>query len=695
VTRRAKCWVVVAVILCMASVSLGVVYLLIRPPADLRAFGAINREWNVLGPEADFDAQNRLAERCLDVSRQFPATTGGISALLLAASNAPKTPAGQDANRQFAQQIETTDLGVLASAFKLSSGRLRAVPQFAAPLLARVRRSPDHPQCGQLLAECCAMTNPWHPARRDEGEPPAVYQEAADLLADRYAGSPDIRRFPEGLAGPAGGSPPWAGRYERHLRAILEANRDRAVRCAAHYTLASVVLVGGEDRQDEAETLLEQFCAEFDGTHAYHYQGVEQVYLHTARTELKELQFHATGKPASEIVGVDLNGRPLKLSDYHGRVVLLNFWGTWCFPCMKLVPHERELAAAYRSQPFDILGVNCDDEVEKARAAAARTGMTWRSFRNQSGDRPAITKEWNILGYPTLYLIDHHGTIRKRWVGSPPPDELGHMVKVLVDAAEKGVSAKAMKPVISALTSRPAPAPAPLTATGPAPTPRPGTGFVDKVYRGPNGSEAEYTVFVPLTYDGSKPLPAILYLHGSGSRGADGRARLTTGLAKSVRDKNLDFPFLVIFPQAREGEDWLADKSGARRALAILAQAEKDYRIDPDHVALTGVSMGAAGTWSLAAADPNRWSAIVPISHGGDTASAAKLVGLPCWCFHGAADRIIPPHQSREMVEAITKAGGRPLYQEFPGVGHNDCADHVYAMNDLYEWLFMQNRSGR
>jgi poly(3-hydroxybutyrate) depolymerase/thiol-disulfide isomerase/thioredoxin len=659
-----------------------------RPPADRRAFGSISTEWNAVGPEADLDTQNRLAERCLDVNRQFPGTTGGLSALLLAATNAPKTPAGQDANRQFIQQIETADLGLLASAFKRGSGRLRAVPEFAPLLLARVRRTPDHPQCGRLLAECCAMTYP-----RDEGEPPAVYQEAADLLADRYASSPDIHHFPEGLA--AAGSPPWSMLYERHLRAILDVNQDRAVRCAARYALASVVLVAGEDRQAEAEALFEKFCAEFNGTHSYHYQGIEQQYLITARMELKELQFHASGKPAPEIDGVDLDDRPLKLSDYRGRVALLNFWGAWCFPCMNLIPHERELAAAYRGRPFDLVGVNCADEVENARAAAARTGMTWRSFRNESGDRPAITKQWTILGYPTLYLIDHHGTIRKRWVGSPPPDELGHMIKVLVAAAEQRVPADAMKPVITALTARPAPLPAAQAAPGPAAAPRPGTGFVEKVYPGADGSEAKYAVFVPPTYDGSKPVPAILYLHGAGPRGTDGRAHLTTGLAKAIREKKLSFPCLVVFPQAREGEDWLADRPGARRALAILAQAEKDYRIDPDRVGLTGVSMGGAGTWSLAAADPKRWSAIVPISHGGDPASAAKLVGLPCWCFHGAADRMIPPHQSREMVEAITKAGGRPLYQEFSGVGHNNCAERVYAMNDLIEWLLAQTRSRR
>ncbi|HEV3116729.1 MAG TPA: dienelactone hydrolase family protein, partial [Gemmataceae bacterium] len=245
-------------------------------------------------------------------------------------------------------------------------------------------------------------------------------------------------------------------------------------------------------------------------------------------------------------------------------------------------------------------------------------------------------------------------------------------------------------PVVAALSAPPASPPAPLSP-GPTAKLRPGTGFVDRVYRDRDG-EAKYVVFVPPTYDGSRPVPAILYLHGSGPRGADGRAHLEHGLAPAIRAKYLDFPFLVIFPQARQSEDWLAGTPGGRRALAILAQTEADYRIDPDRIALTGASMGGAGTWSLAAADSKRWSAIVPMSHGGDTATAAKLVGVPCWCFHGAADRMIPPQQSREMVAAITKAGGRPLYQEFPGVGHNDCAERVYAMNDLVEWLLAQNR---
>ncbi len=129
--------------------------------------------------------------------------------------------------------------------------------------------------------------------------------------------------------------------------------------------------------------------------------------------------------------------------------------------------------------------------------------------------------------------------------------------------------------------------------------------------------------------------------------------------------------------------------------LAILDEVQKDYRIDSDRLILTGVSMGGEGTWSLASAEPNRWAAIVPICHGGDTRIAARIKDIPCWCFHGDADKTIPPQQSRDMVEAIQQAGGRPLYHEFPGVGHNDCSDRAYGLTDLWEWMLLQTRTNR
>src|SRR5262249_2339563 len=72
-----------------------------------------------------------------------------------------------------------------------------------------------------------------------------------------------------------------------------------------------------------------------------------------ASAALDDMLNLAAGKPAPEIEGTDMaTGKPLKLSDYRGKVVLLVFWGTWCGPCMEAVKHERALAERHKGRPF-------------------------------------------------------------------------------------------------------------------------------------------------------------------------------------------------------------------------------------------------------------------------------------------------------------------------------------------------------
>jgi predicted peptidase len=101
--------------------------------------------------------------------------------------------------------------------------------------------------------------------------------------------------------------------------------------------------------------------------------------------------------------------------------------------------------------------------------------------------------------------------------------------------------------------------------------------------------------------------------------------------------------------------------------------------------------MGGMGTWSLAVAYPDRWAAIVPICGRGDPSAAEKIKHLPCWCFHGDADKAVPVSGSRDMIEALRKAGGSPKYTEYPGVGHN-CWDRAYNTDELYQWLLEHKR---
>ena len=218
------------------------------------------------------------------------------------------------------------------------------------------------------------------------------------------------------------------------------------------------------------------------------------------------------------------------------------------------------------------------------------------------------------------------------------------------------------------------------------------TGFVDKVYTAPDGYKAKYVAFIPHTYDGNKVFPVILFLHGSGAKGTDGRDHLKGALAKAIRSQEQKFAFIAVFPQAHVG-DWQASSPDGKRALAILDEVEKNYNVDTKRVYLTGLSMGGEGTWSLAAAYPDRWAAIVPIAGGGDTATAARFKHIPCWYFQGDADQLDLVRHARKMIRALKEAGSRPLYTEYRRVGHDsECWDRTYSNPVLYEWLLLQKR---
>jgi hypothetical protein len=103
-----------------------------------------------------------------------------------------------------------------------------------------------------------------------------------------------------------------------------------------------------------------------------------------------------------------------------------------------MFPHERSLVQKLEGKPFVLLGVNGDDDdkAEDLKKKNENAKITWRSFRNKrGGDKPDIADEWNLSGWPTLYLIDHQGVIRKKWVGPPSNEVLDKSIDDLLKAA--------------------------------------------------------------------------------------------------------------------------------------------------------------------------------------------------------------------------------------------------------------------
>lgn len=123
----------------------------------------------------------------------------------------------------------------------------------------------------------------------------------------------------------------------------------------------------------------------------------------------------AVGKTAPDISGRDLEGRPFKLSDYRGKVVLLAFTADWCAICRVQAPYERFLLDKYARWPFAILAVETGSSREAARQAHAASPLSNRSWWDDP--RPGenggpIAAAWNVTGWPATYLIDADGVIQ-------------------------------------------------------------------------------------------------------------------------------------------------------------------------------------------------------------------------------------------------------------------------------------------
>lgn len=219
-------------------------------------------------------------------------------------------------------------------------------------------------------------------------------------------------------------------------------------------------------------------------------------------------------------------------------------------------------------------------------------------------------------------------------------------------------------------------------------------GFQTRSLKGGDGVEAKYSVFVPHNASAGKKLPTILFLHGAGPFGTEGTQQTRVGIGKAIREREKTFPFLVIFPQAQKRErdlihTWYPGRPEGDRALAILDAAMKEFNGDPKRLYLTGNSMGGFGTWKMAQAYPKKWAAIAPICGGGEIEWAKTIKDIPCWCFHGDNDATVPVDRSRQMIDALKKAGASPKYDEYPGVGHNSW-DKAYGTNELYDWFLKQ-----
>jgi cytochrome c biogenesis protein CcmG/thiol:disulfide interchange protein DsbE len=141
-------------------------------------------------------------------------------------------------------------------------------------------------------------------------------------------------------------------------------------------------------------------------------------------------------KPAPELTLKDLEGKDLSLSQYKGKVVLVNFWATWCEPCQVEIPWLIEMQQKYAAKGFTVLGVAMDEEgasvvtpwVQKERfdVNGAKSQMNYPIL---IGNDAAADKFGGLLGYPTSVLVTRDGKIVKRITGIINEEEIAKSIE--------------------------------------------------------------------------------------------------------------------------------------------------------------------------------------------------------------------------------------------------------------------------
>lgn len=198
------------------------------------------------------------------------------------------------------------------------------------------------------------------------------------------------------------------------------------------------------------------------------------------------------------------------------------------------------------------------------------------------------------------------------------------------------------------------------------------------------GETLKYVVYVPPTYDPTKPIPAIVFLNGAGECGTDGLKQTTAGLGSAVQTNVGKWPFIVVFPQKQTVESEWEDED--EMVIEALNTVRGDYNVDSSRIYLTGLSQGGHGTWTIGAKHTDLFAAIAPICGWADEKTAQKLTDMPIWIFHGNADNAVPVDASFKMAEYLKATGADPKLTIYPGVGHNSW-DKAYREEDLPSWF--------
>ncbi len=122
------------------------------------------------------------------------------------------------------------------------------------------------------------------------------------------------------------------------------------------------------------------------------------------------------GKPFPDFAAADITGRALSASRFKGKIVLIDFWATWCEPCLEEMPTVLKLYNQYHPKGFEIIGINLDPAEDKAKLPAflSEKQMSWPQFCDGNVWQNQMVRKYGVRAIPSTILIDQNGKISGR-----------------------------------------------------------------------------------------------------------------------------------------------------------------------------------------------------------------------------------------------------------------------------------------
>jgi poly(3-hydroxybutyrate) depolymerase len=223
------------------------------------------------------------------------------------------------------------------------------------------------------------------------------------------------------------------------------------------------------------------------------------------------------------------------------------------------------------------------------------------------------------------------------------------------------------------------------------------TGDLKRHYRLDAADEImPYRLYVPTAYSARKPMPLVIALHGLGATEDSFFESYGGTLPKLAEQRGyiiaaplgyrVDGGYGVALSGGNDPAATRARTLSEQDVLEVLAAVRKQYAVDGTRTYLMGHSMGAIGTWAIAAKTPTQWSAL-GVFAGFGVASTAKTIGaIPQFVVHGDADPTVPVLGSRMMVSALKNVGAEVQYIEVPGGNHSNVVEpNFVAMFDFFD----------